>query len=113
MNFYDNNIQRIEEILKLVDYIPVSSNIPNNGKFMNNTTIAIISGLLILLGTLGAVLPFLPGLPVAWVGLLIYSIWGQTDVWGLVIFGILVGLTMIVDIFAPAIAAKGHKYQGI
>ena len=39
MNFYSNDVQRIQEILKLVEYIPIRSNIPNNGKFMDNTTI--------------------------------------------------------------------------
>src|SRR3989344_9138701 len=76
---------------------------------MDTIWIALISGLLIVIGTLGAILPFLPGLPVAWVGLLIYSIWGRADIWGLIVFGVLIGLTIIVDIFAPAIAAKGRK----
>ena len=39
MTFYDNNIHRIEEILKLVEYIPITGNIPSNGKFLGNTTI--------------------------------------------------------------------------
>lgn len=39
MTFYDNNIHRIEEILKLVEYIPISGNIPSNGRFLDNTTI--------------------------------------------------------------------------
>lgn len=39
MTFYDNNIHRIEEILKLVEYIPITGNIPSNGRFLDNTTI--------------------------------------------------------------------------
>jgi len=39
MNWFDDKISGIEQILKLIDYIPVISNIPNNGRFMDNTTI--------------------------------------------------------------------------
>jgi uncharacterized protein YqgC (DUF456 family) len=80
-----------------------------------NIWITIASGLLIVIGTLGAVLPFLPGLPVGWLGLLVYTIWGQghnssmADIWALVIFGVFTALTIVVDVFAPAIAARGHK----
>jgi len=77
---------------------------------MNNITVAIISGLLILLGTMGAVLPAVPGLGVALVGLIFYA-WfsGAISWWGVVVFAVLVGLTVVVDLFAPAIAAKGKK----
>ncbi len=73
--------------------------------------LTIFSGLLIIAGTLGAILP-LPGLPVAWLGLFIYTAvhhFPHNLIWGLVVFGILVATTFIVDIFAPAIAALGHK----
>lgn len=79
------------------------------------TAIDIISGLLIIIGTIGSVLPFLPGLPVAWAGLLIFTIWGRSysasmyDIWGLIIFAVLILFTVIVDIFAPALAARGRK----
>ncbi|MBX4204786.1 MAG: DUF456 domain-containing protein [Candidatus Doudnabacteria bacterium] len=77
---------------------------------MNNLAINLISGFLIIMGTLGAVLPLLPGLPVAWLGLLLfawYTHFAYVGVWGLVVFGILIGLTMLVDLFAPAIMAAG------
>lgn len=77
-----------------------------------NIWISIISGLLIVIGTLGAVLPFLPGLPVAWLGLLVYAWFNHFPsglIWGLAVFGILIVLTIVVDVFAPAIAAKGKK----
>ncbi len=83
---------------------------------MNNTWIALISGILIGIGTLGSVLPFLPGLPVAWLGLLVYAWYTSFDiitVWGLIVFGVLVGLTVLVDLVAPAIAARGHKASSL
>ena len=83
---------------------------------MTNVWVSIISGFLIVLGTLGAVLPFLPGLPLAWLGLFIYSYsshFPQSLIWGLVVFGFLIGLTIIVDILAPALVAKGHKASNL
>jgi len=79
---------------------------------MNDFWIGFIAWVLIAAGTLGAILPFLPGLPVAWLGLLIYAWYYQFEtitVWPLAIFAILIGLTMIVDILAPALAAKGKN----
>lgn len=77
---------------------------------MNEAVLAVISGFLIVLGTLGAVLPFLPGLPLALVGLGLYA-WftDEISIWGLVVFAILTLLTIVVDVLAPAIAAKGRK----
>lgn len=79
---------------------------------MPNLWITVVSGFLILAGTLGSVLPFLPGLPVAWAGLFIYS-WTVNFptnlILALAIFGFLIILTVVVDLVAPALAAKGHK----
>jgi len=72
----------------------------------------IISSLLIVAGTLGAVLPFLPGLPLAWIGLLLYA-WAHhfptSMIVGLIVFAVMIALTVVVDVFAPALAAYGHK----
>ncbi|MBX4191453.1 MAG: DUF456 domain-containing protein [Candidatus Doudnabacteria bacterium] len=77
---------------------------------MNNVLLVVISGILILIGTLGAVLPFLPGLPVAYVGLLLFAWFSKSvSIWTLVTFGILTLFTIVVDVLAPAIAARGHK----
>jgi uncharacterized protein YqgC (DUF456 family) len=77
--------------------------------------VATISLLLIIGGILGAVLPFLPGLPVSFIGLLVFAIYTKftaVSVTALVVFAILVAATIVVDIFAPALAAKGHKASG-
>ncbi|OGE80273.1 MAG: hypothetical protein A2660_01055 [Candidatus Doudnabacteria bacterium RIFCSPHIGHO2_01_FULL_45_18] len=77
---------------------------------MNQLAIGIISGFLIFLGTLGAILPFLPGLPLALAGLILFA-WTShaISIWGIAIFVGLVLVTILVDIFAPALAAKGRK----
>ncbi len=77
---------------------------------MNNFLLISISGLLIVLGTVGSVLPFLPGLPVALAGLILFAWFSKAvSIWVLVVFGILTLLTIVLDILAPAIAAKGRK----
>jgi uncharacterized protein YqgC (DUF456 family) len=79
---------------------------------MSSFVVGLICWLLIVLGTLGSVLPLLPGLPVAWLGLLIYAFYNHFQVigvWGLVIFALLIGATMVVDVMAPAITASGKK----
>jgi uncharacterized protein YqgC (DUF456 family) len=77
---------------------------------MNDTLWAIICGFLIALGTLGSILPFLPGLPVALAGLILFAfVTKSISIWGLVVFTLLTLLTIFVDVLAPAIAAKGKK----
>jgi uncharacterized protein len=77
---------------------------------VNNILLVTISGLLIIIGTLGSVLPFLPGLPVAMAGLILFAWMSKAvSIWTLVVFGILTFVTIVVDVLAPALAAKGHK----
>lgn len=67
---------------------------------------------LIILGVLGAVLPFLPGPPLAFAGLLVYGIathFTRVTVTGLIVFGILTVVILLLDIFAPALFARGSK----
>jgi uncharacterized protein YqgC (DUF456 family) len=74
-----------------------------------------ISFLLIIAGIIGAVLPFLPGLPISFIGLLLMAIYTKfttVSVTALIVFGILVAATIVLDVFAPALAAKGHKASG-
>jgi uncharacterized protein len=77
---------------------------------VNNVLLVSLSFLLIILGTLGAVLPFLPGLPLALGGLILFA-WFSKAVsgWTLIVFTILTLLTIVVDVLAPAIAASGRK----
>ncbi len=77
---------------------------------MSDTLWVLISGFLIVLGTIGSVLPFLPGLPVALAGLLLFALVTKSiSIWGLIVFSILTLVTIIIDVLAPAIAAKGKK----
>jgi uncharacterized protein YqgC (DUF456 family) len=79
---------------------------------VNEITIALVSGLLIIIGAIGSFLPILPGPPISFAGLWLYA-W-QTDYEKitplvLIIFGVLTLLTFVVDFFAPALGARGYK----
>ena len=79
---------------------------------MSSFLVSFVCLILIIAGTLGALFLFLPLLPVAWFGLLIfawYHHFTRNLVIGLVVFGILVILSLLLDTFAPALAASGKK----
>ncbi len=79
---------------------------------MSQAILAVISGLIILAGLAGSILPFLPGSPLAFAGLLLYGILTRFEtmsVAALVILGLLVVLNVLFDIFGPALATRGYK----
>lgn len=79
---------------------------------MNLILWGIISGLLILLGIAGTVLPFLPGVPIALAGLVLYGYvtgWHGVSVTAIIVFSALTLLTFLLDVFAPALGARGYK----
>lgn len=72
----------------------------------------ILAAILILLGIAGAVLPFLPGPPLALAGLIIYGFatdFSKVSITTVIIFTLLTILTLILDVAAPALGAKGYK----
>lgn len=72
----------------------------------------LISLIIIIIGTVGALIPLIPGIPIALLGLIIYALvtgFSHVSFLGIVVFSILTALTVVVDIFGPALGAK--KYQ--
>jgi uncharacterized protein YqgC (DUF456 family) len=72
----------------------------------------LITSLMILIGLLGIFLPFLPGVPIAWLGIFIYAYFTNFETLPLLtvlIFFLLTLLTIVLDFVAPLIGAK--KYQ--
>ncbi len=72
----------------------------------------IFSFLLVLGGALGVILPFMPGVPMAWLGMLAfaYATNFAAITWKvLLIFLGFVLLTIVVDIIAPMIGAKKYN----
>lgn len=74
-----------------------------------STALYILSGILILVGLAGTVLPALPGLPLMFAGMLLAAWVGdfrEISVWTIVILGILTGLSVVVDLLATLLGAK-------
>lgn len=72
----------------------------------------VLAGLLIVLGLLGTILPMLPGTPLVFAGMLLAAWAGDFQligVWTLVILGVLVLLTVAIDLLASALGAKQAK----
>lgn len=75
-------------------------------------TLLIISILIMLVGLAGVLLPFLPGVPLAWVGFFIYDYGTNFEVlphYASLIFFILMVLSVIMEFALPILGAK--KYQ--
>lgn len=72
----------------------------------------ILAFILMVVGILGVFLPFLAGVPVAWLGLLIYS-WGtdfeRISLTAVLVFLVLTILALIVDFIAPLLGAKKYS----
>ncbi|HEV8601167.1 MAG TPA: DUF456 domain-containing protein [Patescibacteria group bacterium] len=79
---------------------------------MNHFLLATITFLFLLVGLAGVVLPFLPGVPLAFVGLLIYA-WAthfeQISVTAIIVFALITAATFVLDIVGPALGAKSQQ----
>ena len=74
--------------------------------------LAVISSMLLLAGLAGIILPFLPGVPLAWLGLFIYALgtgFSTLSVTTIIVFGVLTVLTLILDFLAPLLGARKYR----
>jgi uncharacterized protein len=79
---------------------------------MVNIPLLIISSLLMLAGLLGIIIPFIPGVPLVWLGLLIYAVgtgFHGIHVAAIVIFFVLMALTLALDFVMPLLGLKKYK----
>ena len=79
---------------------------------METVIFAIICAVLMLIGLVGVVLPYLPGIPIAWLGLFIYAIgtgWERISVTTIIVFAALTAVSLILDLVAPILGAKKYK----
>jgi uncharacterized protein YqgC (DUF456 family) len=79
---------------------------------METVIFAIICAILLLVGLVGVVMPYLPGIPIAWLGLFIYAIgtdWERISVTTIVVFAALTVLALLMDYIAPLLGAKKYK----
>ncbi len=82
---------------------------------MDDSTLAIMSGILLLIGLIGTILPVLPGAPLALAGLVVFKFSSVADYgWGLIIVaGVLVMIGALLDYLLPIYMTKklgGSKY---
>jgi uncharacterized protein YqgC (DUF456 family) len=73
---------------------------------------AILCSILMLLGLVGTILPILPGIPLAWIGLFIYAIgtgFQKISVTTTIVFLIITLGVMAVGYFAPMMGAQKYK----
>ena len=79
---------------------------------MGTTGFAIICSVLILIGLIGALLPAIPGVPIAWLGLFIYAIGTGFERISILTVAIFFGITVItltLDFVAPMLGAKKYR----
>ena len=78
--------------------------------------IYIVTGLLMLIGLAGCIIPALPGPPLSYIGLLLLKftpLGKEVGTWELVITGLVVVIVVVIDYVNPIIGAKrfgGTKY---
>ena len=80
---------------------------------MGTVALALLCSVLMLAGLLGVVLPILPGIPLAWLGLFIYAIgtgFERISIATTVVFFVLTVLALALDFAAPMLGAR--KYKG-
>lgn len=76
---------------------------------MSTTASIILCSVLMVVGLLGVILPVLPGVPLAWLGLFIYALvtgFEKLSVATTVIFFALMVLTLVLDFAAPLLGVK-------
>jgi uncharacterized protein YqgC (DUF456 family) len=79
---------------------------------MADVIAAIACFILMLLGLAGVVLPFLPGVPLAWVGLFIYALvtgFDKISIAATVVFFVVMLITLAIDFVAPMLGAKKYR----
>ena len=79
---------------------------------MIDVLVSILVGLIMLVGLLGAIIPFLPDVVLIWVGALIYGMvvgWGQSGGW---LFGLISALGLIGLISDAWVSGAGARQGG-
>jgi uncharacterized protein YqgC (DUF456 family) len=79
---------------------------------MLNIVLIIISSLLFLAGLFSIIVPFVPGVPLVWLGVFIYAIgtgFKTISIPAVVIFFFLMVLTLLLDFVLPLLGLKKYK----
>ena len=79
---------------------------------MVTIALIVVCSVLMVVGLLGVVLPILPGIPLAWLGLFIYAIgtgFDRISIATVVVFSILTILALLLDFLAPMLGVKKYR----
>lgn len=79
---------------------------------MGTVLLIIICSILMVAGLIGVVLPFLPGVPLAWLGFFIYALvtgFNKISITATIIFSALMLFTLSLDFLAPVLGAKKYR----
>lgn len=79
---------------------------------MGEALLVIFCSLLMLVGLAGIILPFVPGVPLVWLGLFIYALitgFDTVSVTAVVIFFVLMAVTLVLDFAGPIFGLKKYK----
>lgn len=81
-----------------------------------DNTITILSAIscfiLIVIGLIGVILPLLPGVPLAWLGIFIYALatgFNRISIITTIVFFVITMMSILVDFIVPLLGAKGYK----
>jgi len=79
---------------------------------MDILLLVVIAFILIIVGLIGVALPILPGVPLAWLGVLIFA-WStgfqKISIFTVLIFLLLTVIAQLLDFFVPLIGGKKYK----
>lgn len=79
---------------------------------MGDVLLIILCSALLVVGLIGVVLPLLPGIPLAWLGLFIYALgtdFERLSITTIVVFFILMLFALSLDFLAPMLGARKYK----
>jgi uncharacterized protein YqgC (DUF456 family) len=84
----------------------------NEDVFMLTVFLAIVCSIFMLIGLAGIIVPFIPAVPVAWLGLFIFAIgtgFKRISITTIVVFFIIMLLTLALDFIAPMLGARKFR----
>jgi len=72
----------------------------------------IVCSFLLLTGLVGSIVPFLPGVPLTWLGLLVYALatdFEKISVIAIIVLFVLMAITLTLDFVAPMLGARKYR----
>src|SRR5258706_460491 len=78
-----------------------------------STIVTIVAAIAIVVGILGTVVPFVPGLVLSWLGVLVWSVFADGDVGRWFVFGVATVLALLGTILKYVVPGRNMKRDGV